>query len=417
MREKRSMYQRIFGKKNIDHINATQLQMLNGFNATFNTFSGDSYDSDVVRSVIDSIARNGAKLTPKHMFDKKTTTSKPTDVEKLLKYQPNQYMDAYSFFYKIITALYVKNNAFIFIDKDKFGTAKAFYPVDSSSVEFVEAELEGQTEIFARFRFLGGKEVTLPYSDLIHLRRFFYKNDLYGETSDKALNPTLQLIQTTDDGIANAVQSSAYLRGLLVFEGQIRPEDLKTQADEFKKSFMSISNSGGVAATDAKAKFQELNNDPKMVDGEQMKLIQEKVYKYYGINENIVKSDYTEQQFNSFYESILEPLAIQLSLTFTNALFTRKEKDAGHHIVFSTDRIQYASTQTKLKMVEILTDRGLLTDNEAREIFNMSPLPNGDRKIVSLNYIDKDLASNYQMGRAHIKDNSNGKESDETDDD
>jgi HK97 family phage portal protein len=261
--KKRSLHKFFFGKKNIDEINKTQLKMLNGFMLIFNSFSGEAYDSDVVRASVDAIARNGAKLKAKHTRKiGSNVDNRESHLEKLLQYQPNRFMDSYSFFYKVITQLYMKNNSFIYVDRDQFGVVKGFYPVNSSTVEL----LEGDNEIYAKFRFLGGQTVTLPYEDLIHLRRFFYRNDLYGETSDKALNPTLQLIQTTDEGIANAVKSSAYLRGLLKFTGSLRPEDIKKQRDMFVEDYMDVNNNGGVAATDTKTEYQELKNDPKMID-------------------------------------------------------------------------------------------------------------------------------------------------------
>ncbi|GJM84324.1 hypothetical protein HMSSN139_68200 [Paenibacillus sp. HMSSN-139] len=191
--------------------------MLNGFTPTFSAFSGESYDSDVVRSAIDAIARNGAKLKAKHIRNGPNgIENAKSNLERLLSVRPNQYMSAYDFYYKIITLLYAQNNAFVFIDWDEMGTrVKALYPIPASTVEFLEPK--SGTTPNVRFRFYGGQMVVLPYSQLVHLRRFFYRNDLFGETSDKALTPILDLINTTDQGIANAVKSSAFLRGILKF--------------------------------------------------------------------------------------------------------------------------------------------------------------------------------------------------------
>jgi HK97 family phage portal protein len=305
-------------------------------------------------------------------------------------------MDAYSFFYKVVTQLYLQNNSYIFIDWGETGQVKAFYPVNASQVEFVEA----QGDVFVKFAFLGGQQVTLPYREIIHLRRFFYKNDLYGESSARAIMPTLELINTTNQGLVNAVKSSASLRGLLKFSAMLRPEDMKAQRDAFITDYLDITNNGGIAATDAKAEYVPLSSDPKMVDAKQMELIEDKIYKYFNVNAAIVKSDYTEQQWNAFYESVIEPIAVQLSLEFTSKVFTDREQGWGNEIMFESNRLQYASNQTKVLLVQTLMDRGLMSMNEAREIFNLAPIEDGDKRIISLNFVDASIANQYQMGGA-----------------
>jgi HK97 family phage portal protein len=393
--EKRSLFDRIFGRQTTP--NAMQsLRMMNEFTPTF-TMLNDAYDSDVVRSAVDAIARNAGKLKPKHIRRMNgNVTPTNSSLEYLLSVRPNPYMDGYSFLYKVVTQLYLQNNAYIFIDWSDNGQVKAFYPVNAHQVEFVEA----QGQIFVKFRFLGGQQVTLPYQEIIHLRRFFYKNDLYGESSARALMPTLELINTTNEGLVNAVKSSAALRGLLKFSAMMKPEDMKKQRDAFVTDYLDISNNGGVAATDSKAEYMPLSNDPKMIDAKQMELIEDKVYKYFNVNTAIVKSDYSEQQWNAFYESVLEPIAIQLSLEFTAKVFTDREQGWGNEIMFEANRLQYASNQTKISLVQTLMDRGLMSMNEAREIFNLAPIEDGDKRIVSLNYVDASIANQYQLGGA-----------------
>jgi HK97 family phage portal protein len=288
----------------------------------------------------------------------------------------------------------IKNNAFVMIDWDKNGTVKGFYPLNASSVEF----LENDKEIFVRFLFLGGQRVVLPYTDIIHLRRFFYKNDMYGETSDAALNPTLELINTTNQGIINAVKSSASLRGLLKFQSMLKPDDMKKQRDSFITDYLDVSNNGGIAATDAKADYVPLTNDPKVIDQKTMEFIDDKVFRYYGVSANIIKSTYSEEEWNAFYESVIEPIAIQLSLQFTSKLFTDREQGFGNQIIFESDRLQYASNKTKISLVETLMDRGLISINEGRSIFNMAPVEGGEKRLISLNYVDSSIQNDYQMG-------------------
>ncbi len=397
MKERRSFFEMIFGKRRPTPGEMTRLKLLNGYMPTFVSFGGEAYNSDVVRAAVDAIARNAAKLKPQHIRringDIITQNSR---VQQLLQVRPNPYMDAYTFYYKVITQLFMKNNSFVFIDIDPItATIRGFYPINAADVELLEA----RGEIFLRFHFLGGDKVTLPYTDMIHLRRFFYKHDFYGESNDTALNPTLELINTTNQGIINAIKSSAVLRGLLKFtQTMLKPEDIKKERDRFVQEYMSIENNGGIGAIDAKADFIPLESKPQTVDKDQMAHIKQSVYDYFGINEAIVTSKYSEDEWNAFYESVIEPLAVQMSLEFTSKIFTDREQGFGNEIIFESNRLQYASNTTKTTLISNLMQFGVLTVNEAREILNMAPVEGGDVRLQSLNFINAVRADQYQLG-------------------
>lgn len=396
--EKRSFFNKIFGKPNkLEDNSYTQLMMLNGYTPTFSTFSGNLYDSDVIRACVDAIARNAAKLKAKHIRRiGKQIENTNSNIERLLSVQPNPYMSAYDFIYKTVTLLYLRNNTFIYLDWDDMGILRGLYPVDGSVVELLQARDEPDSEIYIRFRFRNGQTKTLPYVDMIHLRRHFFQHDIFGERNDNALTPTIELINASNDGIINAMRSSAYLRGLLKFNSNLNPKDMKAQKDSFVSDYLTMANNGGIAAIDIKTEFQELKLDPKMIDDKQMKLINDKIYDYFGVNEKIVRSTYDENEWNAFYSSVIEPLAIQLSLEFTNKLFTNREKGHGNEVIFSANRLAYASNQTKVNMAKELLPLGLFTLNEMREIFELEPVEGGDKRIQTLNVVDADKANKYQ---------------------
>jgi HK97 family phage portal protein len=397
--EKRSIFQKLFGSISQTIQNFTRFKLMSGYSPIFTSFGNDAYASDVVRSTVHAIASNAAKLKPKHIrrLGEKISPQNST-IERLLTVRPNAHMNAYDFYYKVVTQLLMKNNAFILIQTDGVNVT-GFYPINAWTVEM----LEYQDELFVKFNFQSGKALTVPYAAVIHLRRFYNENDMFGESNNEALLPTLELIHTTNEGIKNAVKSSAYLRGLLKFtQTMLKPEDIKKQRDDFVKDYMDVSNNGGIAAIDAKADYVPLNNEPKMINGPQMKLIEEKIYKFFNVNEAIVMSKYNENEWNAFYESVLEPIAIQLSLEFTSKLFTDRARGFGNEIIFEANRLQYASNTTKITLVNTLMPMGLLTMNEGREVFNLASVDGGDKRIISLNYVDASKANKYQVGEDDV---------------
>lgn len=391
---KLAIWDKWFGKPKYEDKSFTQYQMMSGFTPVFSGFGSDAYASDVVRSVIHAIASNAAKLKPKHIrrLEGEIKLQK-SRIERLLSVRPNPLNNAYDFYYKIVTQLYMRSNAFILIQTNRFQVT-GFYPIVAQTVEM----LEYQNEIYLRFWFANGKKLTVPYDEVIHLRRFYNDSDMFGEANDKSLLPTLELINTTNQGISNAVKTSAFLRGLLKFTGMIKPEDMKKQRDMFVKDYLDVNNNGGIAATDQKADYVELRTDPKMIDAKQMALIESKVYKYFNVNEKIVMSTYSEEDWNAFYESVLEPLALQMSLEFTSKLFTETEQAHGNEIIFEANRLQYASNKTKIEVVTMMVDRAMMSLNQGLEVFNMAPVEDGDKRILSLNFVDAAKANKYQVG-------------------
>ena len=373
----------------------SMFKMMNGAQNRFSSFGKEGYEASVTRACINAIVQNGAKLKPVHIVSKNgTITKKDGKYQHMLAVRPNRYMNAFDFYLKLITQLMNLNNAFCYVNYEKNNTE--LYPINYSSVEAIESE----GVMYLRFWLVGGDWLAIPYDEVIHLRRHFYNGDLFGESND-AIASTLDLINTLDQGLSNAVESSGNIRGVLKFsQAMMKAEDMEAQRKKFVDSYMSSTNNGGIAATDSKAEFVPTDNKAIYIDPEQMKAINERFYEYYHVNESIIKSDYTEDQWNAFYESVIEPLAIQMSLEFTTKLLTPGEQSAGNQIVFESNRLQYASISSKIKMVKELMPLGLLSFNDGREIFNMSPVDGGDKRLISLNYIDSEIQSEYQLAKA-----------------
>ncbi|WP_265525170.1 phage portal protein [Paenibacillus sp. JDR-2] len=378
------MFQKTFSRFAGAVRSALKIRFLGGYNPVFTPFGDNTYESDVVRSTIDTIARNAAKIKAKHVRRVNgKVQNMGGNIERLLSVRPNPKQNAYSFWYKVFTQLLLRSNAFIIIDRagplERY-RIRGFYPVDCIRAEMLETE----NEYFIRFQMKEGHTYIVPYSDVIHLRRFFNADPDFGSGNEVPLLPTLELIQATNQGIINAIKSSAFVRGILKFTQNLNPSDRKKQTDDFIRDYFNPENGGGIAATDVKAEFTPLNADPKMIDAKQMGLIEQKVYKYFGVNEKIVNSSYNEDEWNAFYESVIEPtFAIQTSLEVTTKVFSDNEQNHGNEIVFEANRLQYASVKTKLDLMQMV-DRGAMTPNEWREVMNMAPVEGGDEPIRRL---------------------------------
>ncbi len=378
--EQRNWLQRLFGSLFSRRTGLAQVKVMAGYTPIFTPWGERPYEADVVRAAVDAIARNAAKLKAKHIrrVDGEVINVKNSDIERVLSLRPNPKMSAYDLLYKLVTTLMMDNNAWAYPVWEA-GRLVAVYPVNCVSAELLE---DSDGTLYVKFYFMEGGTAVLPYSDVIHLRRHFYNNDLLG-SPNQPINATLSAIHTTNEGLAQAVKTSAALRGILKFQGMLKESDIEAQRERFVKEYLTVSNSGGIAALDAKAEYLPLNTEPKMVNAAQMKELRDAVFRYFGVNEAIIMGNYTEDQWNAFYESTIEPLAVQMSLEFTSKLFSDREIGHGNEIVFEANRLQYASVSTKLELVQ-LVDRGIMTPNQLAEVFNLPPVPGGDIPIRRL---------------------------------
>lgn len=396
MKEKRSLFSTIFGNKKQTEVTKTQLQMLNSYNAQFTTLSNNTYDSKVARQCIDRIATHCAKLMPKHIKDSISNNIKG-DINFLLQNQPNLIMSKFDFIYKTISMLYTDSNAFVFIAKDKEGMITGFYPVLALNYDLLQ---DTKGTIYLKFRFVNGKEYTLPYLELIHLRLFYNKHDIFG-TNNKVLKTDIDTAHTASEGIKNAIKTSNNLKGILKYtNSMLKEKDIKASKEAFVKDFLNLENESGIAAVDSKAEFEAVNLKPITLDREQLKQVNNNIFDYFGISEKIVNNSYNPDEWNAFYEGIIEPRAIQMSDAFTNKIFSYKAIKDGHKIVFTANRLQYATLANKISLLKEAGALGLLTKDEAREIIDLHPLggEEGAKIIQSLNNIDSSIANNYQGG-------------------
>lgn len=388
--ELRNMFKNIFGKTKQQ--NTISFKLLNSYDNYFYPNSS-SYDDATVRTCIDIIAKNAAKLKPKHIIRSDGKTEVINDsLNSLLSVRPNEFMTTYDFIYKLVSQLYIYNNAFVYI-KSQNGLITGLYIIDYQQLELKES---GE-ELFCSFKFLNDK-ITVPYTDLIHLRRYFSKSEFFGESENKALSQPLSLLTTVKQALENAVKNCTKLRGYLKIEGIVRPEDQDRMLDDFNEKFVRNNNSTGIAVLDSKADYKELTKDIQTADCQQMNFIREDVYRYFNLSESILNSKFSEEDWNSFYENVIEPLVIQLSQEFTAKLFTEEEKARGNEVIFVTNKLEYTSLKSKVSMAQVLMQTGIFTVNEFREIFGFESIQDGDSRLVSLNYVKSDKQDKYQIG-------------------
>ncbi len=361
--------------------------------------NGSLYESDIVGAIANCIATNAGKLKPQLVRNDPANglVIKNDYLARLLSTRWAPEYTPFDALYKMTSDLVYKSNAFavIFYNED-FTRVKSVVPVTTRSHRIWEGE---DGTIYFNFVWdYDGKTYTLPYQSVIHLKARLNKKRFLGTPPDAQLENTLELLDLTGEGLRNTVKNSANLKGYLKYNNFIDEDELKEKVREFQKAYMDASNEGGLAGLDNSAEFHEIAQRSPNIPTIQSQYLRENVYRYYNVNDKILMSSFNEAEWNAFYEAVIEPIAIQLSLEFTFKILSERERGFGNKIIFTANRLQYATLQTRTTIGSALFDRGIITINEYRELMYYEPIEDGDVRMVSLNYVKADEQSIYQIG-------------------
>lgn len=368
----------IFGSRKEKQIVGEYFKMLNGYSPVFTSYSGGVYEMDLTRTAINSFATHCSKLKPE------ITGAAYKNLERVLQFKPNAFMDTAKFIARIATILECEHTAFIVPIEDEYGLLAGWYPLLPHRCEVIE----WNKQLFLRYTFANGERACIEFERVGILTSHQYKDDLFGE-DNKTMQPTMQLIHTTNEGIVNAVKNSANIRFLAKIANMLKPEDIQKERERFTEDNLSADNKSGMIIYDNKfTDLKQVDSKPYTPNALQMQQIQENVCTHFGTNMDILQNKFNEDTWNAYYEGKIEPFALQLSLVMSNMTFTPRELAHGNMITFSANRLQYASNNTKLQVSTQLFDRGLLNRNGVMDIWNMPHVENGDKYYIRKEYTE-----------------------------
>lgn len=354
-------------------------EVIDGYIPSFRTWSGGIYESQFVRSAIDSVARHVSKLAV--TIEGGTKSELITQIKK----EPNAFQTWSQFLYHLATILYVNNNAFIIPVRDKFGTTVGIYPLRPLDFSLIQTN---DNELWVRFTLEGNKKTAEKLSDIGILTKYQYKSDFFGD-SNNVLEETMQLISIQRQGIEEYTKNANSYRFYAKASNFSMATDLAKERQRFDAENFQQKNGGGILLfPNTYNEIHQMTAQSFTIDTDELKLIERNVYDYFGVNEDIIQNKAHGDEFSAFYEGVIEPFAIQLSEVLTRMLFTNRQMAFDAGIYFTSNRIQYLNNSDKLSVSRDLVDRGVLSINEAREIWQLPPIDGGDRHILRGEYYD-----------------------------
>lgn len=384
----------------------------NSVNGTpsFSQFGNNIMNDETVFTITNRILDEYSKMNPRHI---RIVKGKQVDVtnnnlNEILK-NPNNLMTQSDFLRKCAWLRETYKNCFIYPTYDLYYNPtngrtkkvyKALYPLQPAQVDFYEDDLG---IIYVDFTFMNGEHSgKIRYDEVIHWRKEFGENEYMGGDINGTANNTalLKHLQENDkllQATFKSIEGSLRINGILKLNGYINKENGEKERKEFEKKLET--NQSGILSLDNGGEYTPIPYYGKNVSKDILKFFDDKIRRHYGVSEAILDGDYTAEQKEAFYETVLESGAISLGQAFERVLLTPFERSNGNTIICYTSEIQMMSAQNKIKIAELLLPVGGVNTNTILSWFGEPPVEGGDEYYMSLNWVKKSIANEYQLSK------------------
>lgn len=379
------LFEKLFPKKYREPVGVERWAPLTAYQAAFRTWKGELYEFDQVRSAIDTLARNTGKLQIEMLGTAKGK------MRTKLKIRPNEYMTWYQFWYRTRTIFEMQNNAVIVPILDNTDQIEGLFPVLPSLCEVVT--YKGKE--YLRYTFYGNKKAAIELDRCGIITKHQYKDDIFGD-ANTALNSTLSLLDMNKQAIKAAINESNSFRFMARMNSFAKDEDIARERQRIKESNLKDKEGFLLLFSNLVSEPKQIDYKPYSIDEKQLTLINSNIEKYFGVSTEAIKNELTGDKAAAFYEGAVEPFAVQASEVITNMLFTPMEQATGNMFMLTANRIQFMTNNEKLNVSASMADRGLMTINEIREIWNLAPVEGGDRLIARGEYYFIDPANDEE---------------------
>lgn len=352
-------------------------ETLTAYRPVFTSWGGAIYESEIVRAAIDAKARHISKLKVEIIG------SANPSLQAKLRLGPSEWMTWSQFMYRTSTILSVHNTVFIVPIFNDQMTITGYYPVIPTRCEVIDYK----DEPWLRYEFARGQVAAVELRKCSIMTNHQYKKDFFGD-SNSPLEETMKLIHIQNQGIEEAVKNTSTFRFMAQLSNFAKPSDIAKERKRFTSENLSTDSEAGgfLLFPNTYKDIKQIDVKPYTVDAEQMKQIRENVYNYFGVNEDILQNRAYGDSWSAFYEGAVEPFAIQFSESMSKACFSERERAQGSLIMATSNRLQYLSNRDKLDVSSQMADRGIMSRNEIRDIWNLPPIPGGDIPTIRGEY-------------------------------
>lgn len=372
------LLEKIFGKRAEKGRDAMGWRTFTDLAPAFGSYSGEIYGQELTRAAIERFSTACSKLKPEYLG-----SSKP-NVRSFVEGCPNPTMTWPRFLMRVANLFDAEGTAFVVptYSDPEMRNVNGLWPVKCEFAEVIDVG----GEPWVRFQTLTGDAPCIELSQVCVLTKFQLSDDLFGEGN--CLSQTMRLIDAQNKAQDAAIRNGAKIRFIGRMSGMVKEDVLKKKRDRFVADNFGSDNTSGLMLYDTSfADIRQVEPQSYTIDAAEMERIEQNVCAYFGTNPQILRNEFSEDVWGAWYESKVEPFAVQLGEGLTQVLFSKRERRT-NRIAFSANRLEYASNASKRNMVRDMLDRGVFSINEAREVLQLPPVPDGDVRVIRGEYVN-----------------------------
>ena len=354
----------------------SEFRMLTGYKPVFRDYYGRIYENALIRSAIERKARHISKLKVEFRGEAQQK------VKNRLKFYPNEWMTWSQFLARCSTILDCTNNLFIVPVYNNKLEIVGLFPILPERVELVE---DKNKTLWIRYTFANGQRGAIEFSKCAYMVKHQYESDFFG-SNNRVLRPTLDLISVEEQAVKEAVTNSTTIRFIRQRNNFVSPEDLALERRRFTEYNLKGDSTEMLLFPYQYKDIKQVDVKPYTLDSEMVEKVKDNVFDYFGTNEDIIQGKASNDKLDAYFNAQIEPFAIGMSEALSKMIYTDLERSYDNHVYVASNRLQYMTVSEKVNMAQQLSDRGILTINEIRELFNYDPIPNGDVAVIRGEY-------------------------------
>lgn len=370
-------FDKLFGKFKVNRLLGGFFAMIDEYTPAFTTYDGGVYEMELTRACIHTFATHCSKLQPK------VTGPDARGIQAMLDGKPNMFHTSAQFLYKAATLYEAQNTCFITPVLDKFDRLVGFYPAAPQTTELREQD----GEPFLVYTFGNGETAAIELSRVGTISKYLYQNDLMGE-NNSALEVTLQLLHTQNEGIKEGIKNSASFRFMANISNFSKGKDLARERQDWVKENLGADAGGLALFPNTYTNVKQIQSMAQIVDPKQVELIQDRVFTYFGTDMDILLNRATGDKWSGYYEGKVEPFVIQLSQAMTAMTYSHNERTRGNGITWAANRLQYMTNGDKLQYCTQMFDRGMASLNDCMDVWNLPHVEDGDKRYIRKEYTE-----------------------------
>ncbi|MDI6647764.1 phage portal protein [Bacillus altitudinis] len=327
---------------------------------------------------------------------------KDSDLFQLINERPNEYYSGYSFKYILVANALFNGQSFAYIKRDKDGTPWELIHMLNSEVSV--DQVKGRNDIVYRYYPADGKEAILKPTDVLHIK-FSSLDGVNGKSLLSCLKHELESQEAGKRLVTDFFRRGTNLSGIVnLKKGIPSPEARENLRKEFEKVNSGARNQQRIAVLSENEEFKQLEISTKVLEiVNNYTHSTKQIAKVFGlpphklgieqVNTSLEQAnlDYLTNTLSNYFAAITAELNFKM-LFYPESRTKRFQFDAR--------RFKETDAKTKRENVIALLQNGIYSQNDALAEYGIAPIENGDRRFMSLNFVDVDIMDEIQKAKA-----------------